>query len=289
MDDIITKAFSKDVKDDIVADVATPEPEEKNDGRTESASSEVTRPEENGQVTEPTATVVQPEGGDKESSVPSWRLREIREEYETKIKELQAANQPKPVEQPIPNKDLEYDAWLEHKMGNVEQTLNVIQEQQALSQIGQSYASSVSVFTAKNPDFNNCLNNMAEIYAMQLAEDGLPHAKIEAAIKHSVMSMTVEALKKGQDPADYIYRKGKHLPRLPQYSNQPAPAREPKELDIKKLNEAKRRNSSISGDSGDRMDDAPKIFNESPLDIAFGSKEKHKEWQKERDKLLKHV
>jgi len=259
---------------------------ENNDGN-QSTSGENARSEENRQVTKDKPEGTTPQ---QEAMVPSWRLREMREEYERKLADLEKKLTPQPqVQQPqVPNKETEYDLWLEHEINDVKSAQAEIRNRQALDELDRSFTTSVTLHKAKNPDFDNAINNMAEIYARQLAEDGLSFKQIQDAVIFNMRNLTVEALKKGLDPAEYIYRKASHLPRLDVYKPQGQVTQQvKKEPDLQKMAESRRINASLGGDAGESRNEIPKLDGD-PVSIAL-SKEKTAEFKKQRDKILKHA
>ncbi len=279
-------------------DVAATKLKEETNGH-ESSSGEDARPQKDRQV-EPTQTQegVAPE---LEVLVPSWRVREVREETERRVKaeleakyqaELQQLKQQQPQVK-VPDRETEYDAWLEHQITTTQQNQERLNREIGLQNIDRSYSASVRYYKEANPDFDNCLNNMAEIYAQQLMEDGLTKRQIEEKIIESVRGMTVQAMREGKDPAEFIYKQGKFLPRLPHYSGQQA-KEQPKapvkrEPDIARLAQNKIRNTGLSGESSDTTEEIPAILNENPVSLALANKEKQAEYAKARKKILSRL
>ena len=107
---------------------------ENNDGN-QSTSGENARSEENRQVTKDKPEGTTPQ---QEAMVPSWRLREMREEYERKFADLEKKLQPQPQEQ-IPDKNTEYDLWLEREINSVKSTQEEIRKKQALDKLDRSF------------------------------------------------------------------------------------------------------------------------------------------------------
>lgn len=312
-DELLNQAFSKEALPDELnndkveesvseeAVVATEKPKETNNGQ-ESTSSSDARTSQDGQQGQ-----VKPNEGtsNEQSTIPLWVLKEEKEKrraLEAKLQALEEAQKAPPP--PVPDKTTEYDSWLEHQIQTVQETQKQIQERQALDEIGKSYATSAQMFVAQNPDYENCVSNMIEIYAMQLAEDGYDQKQIEAAAQYQIMQMTVEAMKRGFSPAEYIYRKGSKLPRLERYTAQngqqkplngtqvPQQEQKPvkKDVDIGRLAQAKKLNNGISGDTGEVSEAKDKIMKENTLNIAFGTdKAKLKEWNEARERLLKRI
>lgn len=305
--ELIEKAFSKKPatskkKKDNISESVSSEPDvsetlakEKEDGQ-ESTSSENAGTKETAQVT----TEKKPEGdtGKKEALVPNWLLTEEKEKrraLEARLAEIEAREKQaqQQAQQPqAPDKEVAYDEWLEHEISQTKKTLNEIREQQAMQELGGAFTNSMTRYKEQNPDFDNCFANMAEMTANQMIASGETNPqKIQAAISLAVMNLTNKALSLGRDPAEYIYELGKHYPRYEKYNpakqQQPEPQKK-KEPDLAKLAMAKKLNAGITGDSSSAVDEMPKIFNDDPVSIAF-SKEKRKEFEKARDKVLKHL